>query len=164
MARRKASRPVIERTPKGFVVNLDREEIELLVRLLGELRALIVDQDPRHDAIMRRLFPPAYHLADVAEAETEYQRLMRDDLVASRLSAVNQVESLLANGEVMNDEAMQAFLQALNGVRLVLGTLLDVGEMEDPNEIDDDHPMVGEHHLYHFLSYLLEVSIQALSE
>ena len=55
MARRKASRPVIERTPKGFVVNLDREEIELLVRLLGELRALIVDQDPRHDAIMRRL-------------------------------------------------------------------------------------------------------------
>jgi len=36
--------------------------------------------------------------------------------------------------------------------------------MEDPNEIADDDPMVGEHHLYHFFSYLLEAAIQALSE
>jgi len=163
MARRKF-RPVIERTPQGYVVNLDQEEIDLIVRLLVEMRELIMAQDPQHDALMRRLFPPAYHLADDAEAEAEYQRLMRDDLVASRLAAINQAQSLLSHGEPMNDEAMQSFLQSLNGVRLVLGTLLDVGEMEDPDEIDDDDPMVGEHHLYHFFSYLLEASIQALSE
>lgn len=164
MARRKAFRPVVELTANGYVINLDREEIDLLVRLLGEMRALIVEKDPQHAAILRRLFPPAYHLAEDAEAEAEYQRLMRDDLAASRLSAVYTVESLLRHGEPLNDEAMQAFLQSLNSVRLVLGTLLDVGEMEDPTEVDDDDPMVGEHHLYHFLSYLLEASIQALSE
>ncbi|MDO8390599.1 MAG: DUF2017 family protein [Actinomycetota bacterium] len=164
MARRKAFRPVIERTPTGYVVNLDREEVDLIVRLLAEMRELIMANDPQHDALMRRLFPPAYHLADDAEAEAEYQRLMRDDLVASRLASINQAETLLAGRAPMNDEAMQSFLQSLNGVRLVLGTLLDVGETEDAEGIADDDPMVGEYHLYHFFSYLLEASLQALSE
>ena len=113
---------------------------------------------------LRRLFPPAYHLADDAEAEAEYQRLMREDLVASRLAALNLVQEHLTRGTPLDDEAMLGMVQSLNGVRLVLGTLIDVGEGEDPSEIPDDHPLVGEHHLYHFLSYLLEVGVQALSE
>jgi len=49
-------------------------------------------------------------------------------------------------------------------VRLVLGTLLDVSEAHDPEDVGDDDPMVGEHHLYQFLSYLLEVAVQAVSQ
>ena len=52
-------------------------------------------------------------------------------------------------------------MQALNAVRLVLGTLLDVGEEHDPSAVRDDDPMVGEHQLYSFLSWLLEHLVRA---
>ena len=32
-----------------------------------------------------------------------------------------------------------------------------------PDDIRDDDPMVGEHHLYQFLSYLLEAAVEAVS-
>ena len=59
------------------------------MRLLAELRALMLSDDPQHAPLLRRLFPPAYHLSDDAEAEAEYQRFMRDDLVASRLESID---------------------------------------------------------------------------
>ena len=163
MARRRSRRPVFERTAKGVVVNLDREEIDLLVRLVAELRALLLADDPRTTHLTRRLFPPAYHLADDAEADAEYQRLMHDDLVASRLTAMQHVDDALTAGQPLNEEAMLGLLQSLNLVRLVLGTLLDVQEDQGPDEIADDDPMVGEFHLYHFLSYLLDSAVDALS-
>ena len=163
MARRRRIPPPVERTPAGIVIHLDQEEIDLVVRLLDELRGLLIDNDPAHQPLMRRLFPPAYHLQDDAEAETEYQRLMHDDLVAARLDAVNAVDGLLSARQPLDDDQAHAFLQSLNGVRLVLGTLIDVGENDDPGKIADDDPLVGELHLYHFLSYLLEHTVQALS-
>ena len=93
MARRKKPRHVVEPTTGGYVLHLDAEEIDLVVRLLGELRSLLLSDDPAHHDLLRRLFPPAYHLADDAEAEAEYQRLMREDLVASRLEGIAMVET-----------------------------------------------------------------------
>ncbi len=164
MARRRARREIFERTPKGYVVNLQREEIDLVVRLVAELRALMLADDPNTAALTRRLFPPAYHLADDADADAEYQRLMRDDLVASRLAAMQQVDTALNSRDPLTEEAMHGLLQSLNAVRLVLGTLLDVGEEHDPDHVRDDDPMVGEHHLYQFLSYLLEVAVRAVGQ
>jgi hypothetical protein len=162
MAFRK-NRSVVERTSKGYVLRLSRDEIGLIVRLLDELRSLMQSDDPAVLPLMRRLFPPAYHLQDDAEAEAEYQRLMRDDLVESRLESISHVESALTAGEPMDDATVQGFMQALNGVRLVLGTLLDVGEEDDQMSVRDDDPMAGEHHLYGFLSYLLESTVLAVS-
>jgi len=163
MARRKSRRPVFQRTAAGVVVNLEQEEIDLVVRLVAELRGLLLTDDPRMAHLTRRLFPPAYHLADDAEADAEYQRLMRDDLVASRLTAMQHVDDTLTAGQPLSDEAMMGLLQSLNAVRLVLGTLLDVSEDQGTDAIADDDPMVGEHHLYHFLSYLLDSAVDALS-
>jgi len=162
MARRKP-RPIFERTKAGYVVNLDREEIDLIVRLVSELRTLMLADDPRTADLTRRLFPPAYHLADDAEADGEYQRLMRDELVASRLAAMEQVDTALGSKAPLDEEAMHGLLQSLNAVRLVLGTLLDVGEEHDPGEVAENDPLVGEHHLYNFLSYLLEAAVTAVS-
>lgn len=162
MARRKP-RPVFERTADGYVVNLDVEEKDLIVRLLAELRGLLLTDDPNTAAIKRRLFPPAYHLADDRDADEEYQRLMREELVASRLSALQFVDQAFAAGTPLDEEAMHGLLQSLNAVRLVLGTLLDVSEDDGPNEMDDDDPMVGEYHLYQFLSFLLDAAVDAVS-
>ena len=73
------------------------------------------------------------------------------------------VAALQAPGTV-DEETMIAFVQAINGLRLVLGTMLDVSEDIDPDDIDDADPLAGEHHLYNFLSWLLDWAVRALGE
>lgn len=160
---RKKSRLLFEPTPKGFVVNLRPDERDLVLRLVGELRELLLAADADSDEVLRRLFPPAYHLADDADADAEYQRLMHDELVASRLAAIEQAAHVLNSTKPLDDAAMQGLLQSVNAVRLVLGTMLDVGETHDPSELADDDPMIGQHHLYQFLSFLLDSAVDALS-
>lgn len=154
--------PPIERIGDGYVFNIGEDERQLVARMLNELSQLLMGEsgDPR----LIRIFPPAYHLADDAEAETEYQRLMREDLVASRLSGIATVNLSLQSPDPVDEEAMVAFVQAINGLRLVLGTMLDVGEDHDADAFDEDDPLAGEHHLYNFLSWLLDWAVQALGE
>ena len=162
MARKRAFIPPIQRVRDGFVFNIGDDERQLVARLLTELSHLLMGEsgDPR----LIRIFPPAYHLADDAEADAEYQRLMREDLVASRLSGITTVNAALQEPGPVDENTVIAFVQAINGLRLVLGTMLDVVEDHDPDEIDDDDPLAGEHHLYNFLSWLLDWAVQALGE
>jgi Domain of unknown function (DUF2017) len=162
MPRKRAFIPPIERVRDGFAFNIGEDEKQLVARLLTELSQLLMGEsdDPR----LIRIFPPAYHLADDADADAEYQRLMREDLVASRLSGITTVNEALQAPGLVGEEVMIAFIQAINGLRLVLGTMLDVVEDHDPDEVDDDDPLVGEHHLYNFLSWLLDWAVRALSE
>ena len=162
MARKRAFIPPIERVRDGFAFNIGDDERQLIARLLTELSQLLMGQfdDPR----LIRMFPPAYHKADDAEADAEYQRLMREELVASRLSGISTVNAALGEPGPVSDETMVAFVQAINGLRLVLGTMLDVSEDHDPDDVDEDDPHIGEHHLYNFLSWLLDWAVQALSQ
>ena len=162
MARKRAFIPPIERVRNGFVFNIGTDERQLVARLLTELSQLLMGEsgDPR----LIRIFPPAYHLADDAEADAEYQRLRREELVASRLSGITTVNDALQGPGPVGEETMIAFIQAINGLRLVLGTMLDVDEDDDPDEIDEDDPLVGEHHLDNFLSWLLDWAVRALGE
>ncbi|MEI7619329.1 MAG: DUF2017 family protein [Actinomycetota bacterium] len=157
-------KPPVERTRSGFRLNLQEEERDLVLRLMGELRALLLG--PNEDDRLRRLFPTAYHQPGDQAMDDEYQRLMREDLVASRLTGLNLVDECLsgASGDSapLSEAQLFAFVQALNGLRLVLGTMLDVGEDDDLQDIGDDHPLAGEHHLYGFLSWLLDWCIRAL--
>ena len=52
-------------------------------------------------------------------------------------------------------------MTVLNNLRLVLGTLLDVGEEDE--EIDEDDPMFGQYQLYSYLGWLLEWTVSVLS-
>ncbi|MEO5901265.1 MAG: DUF2017 family protein [Ilumatobacteraceae bacterium] len=151
----------MSRVDGGYVVRLDPGERELLIRLLAELTELLASGTA--GPAMRRLFPPAYHLSDDAEAETEYQRLMHEELVASRLSAVTALTAALRDQSVLDEGGLTAFMQAVNSLRLVLGTMLDVDEEHDVGDVGDDHPLVGEHHLYGYLSYLLDAAVEVLN-
>ena len=113
-------KPVIELTKHGFVVRLDPDELGLIRHLLAELRGLVQSDDPATEPIRRRLFPPAYHLVEHSEQEAEYQRLMRDDLVASRLAALDHLDEVLAPTDgIVLDEAHR------NGARLPVTALID---------------------------------------
>jgi hypothetical protein len=60
---------------------------------------------------------------------------------------------------------MDLFLQSLNAVRLLLGTMLDVAEDEDGddrgNPDDPDDPVAAQAHLYSYLGWLLEGAVAA---
>lgn len=169
MLRRRRPPPPVQRVASGFAINVGESERELLIRLLGELADVLAggaaghSTDPAQQPMLRRMFPPAYHLAHDNEAETEYQRLMRDELVASRLAAITTVSTSLREQAVLDDAGMNAFVQAVNMLRLVLGTLLDVDESHDLDAVADDDPLVGEHHLYGYLSYLLDAAVGVLT-
>jgi hypothetical protein len=143
--------PVRRARGGGYALNLSGDEVDLLRRVLDELSGVVTRDD---DTLTHRLFPAAYTHDD--ERESEYQRLMRDELVASRLEAIEVVHDVLGRSDTLDEGQVTAFMQSLNSIRLVLGTLLDVGE-------DDDEGDSPEHHLYAYLSWLLEWTIRAMS-
>jgi Domain of unknown function (DUF2017) len=158
-----STRPVT-RSGSGYVLHLGKDERALVTRLLEELRSLLTE--PAEPELVRRLYPVVH--PDDPEREAEYQRLMRDDLVASRLAGIDTVTKVLGRSgrKVTLDEAqMFAFMQAVNGVRLVLGTLLDITE-DDEDEVlveGEGAETAPEYHLYGYLSWVLDASVRALS-
>jgi hypothetical protein len=111
------------------------------------------------DPSLRRLFPTAYH--DDPDRDREYQQLARDELLERRLAALDVVESSARRRELTNDE-LSGWLTALNDLRLVLGTRLDVSE--DLVDIDADDPDAPALAVYGYLGMLLDEAVQALAE
>ena len=159
MARRRKFVPPVEAVTGGWRITLDVDERELLIRLMGELEALLTGPDD--NALLLRLFPVAY--PDDDEKEVEYQRLMREELVTSRLSAIESVRATLDPGrtELLSEAETIAFLQSTNAIRLVLGTLLGITDDESADVADDSN--TPEHQLYDFLSWILEWTVRSLS-
>lgn len=154
-----------------FAVNLGSAERAMVTRLLGELRALLTDTtDTSAQRALSRLFPVVH--PESAELEEEYQRLMRDELIASRVAGIERVEELIGNGAptvddepdgalLLDDDQLAALMRSVNSVRLVLGTILDVDE--DDTVPDDADALAPEYQLYAFLSWLLDSAVLALS-
>ena len=154
-------RPPVRRARDGYALNIDHDEVDLLRRLLDELRGLLVDPAASPDALTTRLFPPAH--PDDPEQEAEYQRLMRDDLVTSRLAALDVVDEALAANRHLADDEITRFMQSVNSLRLVLGTMLGVTDDPDADEVSAGYEDSAEYQLYGYLSWLLEWTVRAMS-
>jgi Domain of unknown function (DUF2017) len=139
----------------GFLLLLPEGERELLLQLLGELRTFL--KLGRDDPRLRRLYPAAY--SDDEEKEAEYRRLTHEELSSGRLAALETVERTIADEELTPDQ-LTAWMHAVNALRLVLGTMLDVGE-DDPFAVDPEDPNAREYMLYGYLGLLLEEIVQA---
>jgi hypothetical protein len=150
--------------PKGYRVAVEADEAALILRLVGELRSLLTEEttDAHARVLLARLFPTAY--PDDDELEDEYQRLMREELVASKLSALDVVEAALGEDAVpLDDAGLLAVMQSINSVRLVLGTMLEVNDDPDAGEVRAGLEQSPEYALYGYLSWLLEHCVRALS-
>jgi len=135
-------------------------ERDVLRTLPGQLRALLTGTDVAANPDLRRLFPPAY--PDDPEKAAEYDGMVRDDLMAGRLSAIEVMERTIDSDKLSEDELL-AWLSAINDLRLVLGTRLDVPE--DLSELDvrpGDLRAEGLA-LYAYLSIFEEDAVAALS-
>jgi len=150
----------IKRSRKGgFDLRLPESERQLVASLVGQLRTVLIGDDVAADPGMRRLFPSAY--ADDAARDTEYREMVHDDLLTARLGALDVVEATVEASNV--DEAqLLAWMGAVNDLRLVLGTRLDVSE-ETTFDADPDDPDAPALAVYQYLSFLLESIIDALS-
>ncbi len=149
----------VRRTRSGSIkVDIPAPEQEVLRHVLPQLRDLLTlgSSDDR----TRRLFPTAY--ANDPEAEAEYVGYMRDELVGLRGSPRSRSSSRPSSERDLTEEQAIAWLQSINSVRLVLGSLLDVSEELDINALPDDDPEIEGYVLYGYLSMLLDELVDAL--
>jgi hypothetical protein len=141
----------------GVELRLSRDERSLLAGLVAELRALL-DGGPG-DPSLRRLFPPAY---DDEDDERAYRDLMGGELLDGRRAALELIADTVDRDRLTAEEA-DTWLRALNDLRLVLGTRLDVQEDTFATEPDLSDPRGNALAVYAYLSWIQEQLISALS-
>jgi hypothetical protein len=153
----------VKRMRKGdFVVKLPPGERELLHALPGQLRALLTEGDTS-DPALRRLFPPA--TIDDERINAEFERLMREELLAERLGSLETMERTL-DADRLSEDDLVAWLAAINDLRLVIGVRLDVTEettAADFASLADDDPQVGLYATYSYLTFLEDHVVSALA-
>jgi hypothetical protein len=87
---------------------------------------------------------------------------MGNELLDGRRRALD-VLAETAKAERLTAEEAQAWLTALNDLRLVLGTRLDVSDESLLADLAEDDPRAPELALYAYLSWLQEQLIEAMS-
>lgn len=129
------------------------------------------DASRESNPIFARLFPRAYLDPTEEEAETEFQRLVHEDLVRERLAAFSLVSVSLERAttkpggllevELSPDET-NAWLGVLNDARLALGTVLGVTEDSFEDDLDPDDPDTAPYAIYAWLTMLQGALLDAL--
>lgn len=148
----------VRRNRKGlFEVRLPDQERALLRSVVPQLGELL--EGDLSDPAMRRLFPVAY--ADDPAKDAEYQRLVRDELAERRRVAVRTMLDTI-DASQLDEAQLLAWMGAINDLRLILGTRLDVSE-ETPMAAEPDDPEGPLVALYAYLGFLLETIVEALS-
>jgi hypothetical protein len=148
----------IKRTRSGqFELKLSADEREVLRGLPTQMRDAL--QLGRNDPAVARLNPQA--CLDDAEVDAEFHRLMDEDLNDGRLAALAVFENTVDSARLDEEEAM-AWLRAVNDVRLLLGTRLDVSEDPAQRKVSPDDPRAPGFALYDYLSLLTQELVEAL--
>ena len=149
-------RPVaFQRVGDRTLIRLEEEERLMLVDLAGQFRSVVADD---HDPGLRRLYPTAY--PDNPDWDADYASLVHDALVRLRLEAAATVETT-AGSPSQTDDELAAWMQVLNGLRLLLGTRLDISEEDQFDPEADDAPARA---LLAWLGFLLEEAVVAAGE
>jgi hypothetical protein len=127
---------------------------------------------PPEDATLNRLLPDFYrparsHPAGSATADSlnSALRSLHEPTIidAKRSAAQRLLDTVPAGGgrlELTEDDA-NAWIAAVNDVRLALGTMLGIGP-DGPEELPEHHPMAGHLDVYHWLTMLQEYLVLAL--
>ena len=139
-----------------FQLRMSDDERDLIASLAGQLRDLLVSDETEG---LERLFPPGY--ANDPDREQEYQQLTHDELLTKRLASVDIVEQTVTETS-LDENQLNAWMGAVNDLRLVLGTRLDV--TEDMDDIALDDPRAGAFAVYHYLTHLLAEIVSSLAD
>ncbi|HUY21636.1 MAG TPA: DUF2017 family protein [Acidimicrobiales bacterium] len=133
---------------------LELPERELLRALPEQARELVEHDEPS----AQRLFPVAY--PDDEAAQAEYREMMGAQLLDHHRHALAVLTDTVDETSIDEDE-LHGWLGAVEVLRLVLGTQLDVSE--DVVEIEPDDPRSDQFTVYQYLSMLQGEIVDALA-
>ena len=164
-----------------LVARLEPQEAAVLRGLVGEVLRMLDARTAEHprdelaeltglatgpstkpdDPVLARLLP------DFATDDTQLAGALRElhepELIAAKHGAASVVLETLppGGGRVeLNPTQADAWLAALNDVRLALGTALDVSE-DMPDELPPDDPRAEHLGVYHWLTYVQDGLVQS---
>ena len=137
------------------VPNFDKNA-DPLARLLNMDGSTEISDDPA----LARLFPDGY--SEDEHASADFRRFTEQDLRQAKLDALNDVRLMLmdlSGKSPVTPTQAKSCLNAINDLRLVLGTRLEITD-EGETDFDTDDPGI---HLYNYLTYLQGTLLDALS-
>lgn len=162
-----------------LTLKLDAAELGVLTQLFDQMAELLEDPDSENnsdplakllnmsgstqiseDPALARLFPDGYSGDEHASAD--FRRFTEQDLRAQKIAALSVARETLAEfsgKSTVTPQQAQHWLKALNDLRLVLGTRLEITD-EDDRYRDSDEPGIQ---LYNYLTYLQGTLIDAMT-
>jgi hypothetical protein len=138
-----------------FRVRLQKPERELLAALPAQALGVLDREQP----LATRLFPPAYVNDEAAEAD--YRALVGDELIRAHREALETLGATV-EADNLSLEELNLWLRALEVLRLVLGTGLDISEEAAGVPVDPDDAQAAQLALYHYLSAVQDDAVAAL--
>ncbi len=140
-----------------------RDDDALLARLDAELSGPTESPD---DPVLSRLLPDGYR--DDPEASQEFRRYTESSLRSAKQEAAQVMLDTLPDegGRIqLNSDQAQAWLKALNDVRLALGVRLNVTEEFESqwDQLAADDPQRAAFEVYAWLGAVQESLVQALA-
>ena len=138
-----------------FTLRLSVPERGLLRMLPREAQGLL---DNRSDPVLKRVFPVAY--PGNPDAENNYQELIGNEIARKHRDELDVLSSTADAAEIDVTQLGQ-WLGAIEVLRLMLGTSLDVGE--ELEEVPDSDPRSAQVSVYRYLSWLQGEVVDALA-
>lgn len=148
--------PPANESPDPLAVELGLEDLDTTLDL---------SEDDSRDPVLDRLLPAAY---DDDDAALEFRRFSELGLRRRKTEALKQMIATIPTDSdkvVLTAEGAQAWLTALNDIRLALSVRLGIetdADLERLAALPDDDPEAGLFHVYEFLTYVLETLVQAM--
>ncbi|MBS4727277.1 DUF2017 domain-containing protein [Mycobacterium sp. SM1] len=166
---------------------LDPHEAALLKNMVGSLIAMLDERaastppdeleqitgmrtgnaEPPGDATLRRLLPD-FHKPDGSESTDSLNAALRslhepEIIDAKRVAAQQLLDTVPAAGGrfELTEEGANAWIAAVNDLRLALGTMLEIGP-DGPERLPAGHPLAVHLEVYQWLTVLQEYLVLAL--
>lgn len=170
---------------------MDAQEAEVLRSMVGAVTGLLTERadsaptddlaaltglrsgnsDAPEDPRLQRLLPEFHRKesgspeADRADLNSALRSVHEPEIIDAKLAAGAVVlDTLPAGGGriLITQEQADSWLSAITDVRLALGTVLDI-DAETPDQLDPDDPRAPHLDVYHWLTWMQDSLLQALS-
>ena len=129
------------------------------------------NSEPPRESTLRRLLPDFHKSdendssADTSESLNAALRSLHEPEIidAKRLAAQELLDTLPDDGGrfELTEDGANAWIAAVNDIRLTLGVLLEIGP-EGPDRLPDDHPLAPHYDVYQWLTVLQEYLVLVL--
>ena len=169
-----------------FIAQFSESEREVLINLAGQIIELLSERadhgdddplaamvgitshdSPPDDEVLLRLLPNAYaDGVDAAEFRRYTESVLRNKQKAHAMSMRVLLKSASDGGIELDHENANAWLGAINDIRLALGVRLKVEERshDELELLAPDDPLRGVYAVYSWLGWLQESLLQALMD